>query len=315
MLAKDQPCEPGFLASLRYYCHELDPQGCAPSDRLPPGLQVHHQPTLTFASQDISTVRRNEAGGYTIWANFLGLTDGNAPLPDYLSHDMVRCDDKAQRSQDYFNLFHHRLYELLFFGLQAQDLAFAWSEGQDLRWRHRVQALLGLSQASPKLSAAFVPVLLGQNPSAKLIESALVAALEPYLESSSDNAATLQLKEFCGAFVALDPAYQNRLGQNNHGLGQDCVLGTQVIDRASEIQILVENLDEAQFCAFQPEGEAHELLRTLIALVLSRPIEVELELHLHPAAARRQSKKNATLGLGQQILPYDPELRRQYPLS
>lgn len=307
------PHSSDFVTCIRQLCEKLDPQGSPLAKTLPEGLRVHHEPGLAFASSDIAKVQCHDTNNFTVWTNFLGLTDGHSPVPDYLLHDMVRCDDNAERTRDFLNIFHHRLYELLFFGLQTQDLPLAWSQNQDPRWHRRVQALLGLSD--PTLSVSMSSALLFQTPGASMVETALRDALRPYLKASSPTPTTLKVKEFCGGSVALDCAFHNQLGRCNHSLGQDCVLGEQVIDRASKIELVIEHLDQDQFRAFEPGGRAHERTATLLGLLLARLVEVELVLHLHPEAAARQNKKNATLGQAQQIMAHRPEFIRRYPLD
>lgn len=308
---------PGFLPCLRYLSEKLDPTRAITSETLPEGLRVHHEPGLAFSSSDIAKVQRDEGGGFTVWANFLGLTDSQSPIPDYLAHDMTRCDDKAQRTQDYFNLFHHRIYELLFFGLQAQDLPLAWNRGPDQKWRRRVQALLGISapKGTPQLGAAMISALSAQTPNARIIERAVAESLKPHLIGSQDRSASLKIVEFCGEQVELDPTYQNQLGLKNHGLGQDCVLGQRVTDRASKICVVIKNVDQTQIDAFAPQGPAHQQLKKLVDLLIHEPIAVELVLHLDLQAALDRSKNRATLGRAQQIMSYAPIQVQRWTLN
>lgn len=299
---------PNFMACLRHLCEQLDPRTSCAADHLPKGLSVHHQPGLAFSSSDIARIQRDDAGGVTVWANFLGLTDSQSPIPDYMTHDLMRCDERSKTTRDFLNIFHHRLYELLFFGLQAQDLAFAWSRDQDPRWKTRVQALLGLAGTTSLPDSTLATALLWQTPSAAVIEQALLTLLAPFLRATSSRPVTFELKEFCGSRVPLDRSFQNRLGRQHHCLGKDCVLGDQVIDRASKIEIVVKNLDEAQLRAFEAQGSAHKRLAQFMAAVMDRPIDIELVLQLHPQAAARKVKKAATLGQGQQILAYHPQV-------
>lgn len=289
-----------FLACLRYLSQQFDEEGRSPTEALPNEVRIHHRSGLGFSSSDIAEVQRNEEGGVTIWANFLGLTDSQSPIPDYLVHEMVRCDDEAQRTRDYFNLFHHRLYELLFLGLQAIDLPWAWSRTSPPCWRQRVGALLGLIDPAKTsaVTTSLMSALLMPTPSARVVERALMGSLAPFLHKG----ASVRIQPFCGEMVHLDRAYQNQLGQRNHGLGQDCVLGERVTDRSGKIRMLVTNLDQVQFAAFNEGGQAYELLRAQLCLLLDRPIDVELVLELHPEAATELARKNATLGHGQQII-------------
>lgn len=313
--AKASPCTTApldttnFLSCLRYLSRQLEGKNSSPDDALPENVRIHHHCGLGFSSSDIAEVQRNEAGGVTIWANFLGLTDSQSPIPDYLVHEMVRCDDKAQRTRDYFNLFHHRLYELLFVGLQALDLPWAWSGSSDPCWRERIGALLGLMDpvTDSAVTTSLMSALVMRTPSARVVERALEGSLAPFLQTN----ASLQIQPFCGERVYLDHAYQNQLGLRNHSLGQDCVLGERVTDRSGKLRILVTNLDQAQFVAFSEKGQAHDLLRTQLCLLLDRPIDVELTLELNPQAAKELARKNATLGQGQQIISSQVETRRR----
>lgn len=306
-----------FLACLHHLFAHFKGTDKISEDTLPAGLRVHHLPGLEFSSSDIAKIQHDERGVFTVWANFLGLTDSQSPIPDYLTHDIVRCDDKAQRTRDYFNLFHHRLYELLFFGLKAIDLPLAWSHKSHQSWRRRVCALLGLIDPAddPGVTRSLLSALLVQSPSARVVEAALKGSLTPFLQRSKASPASLKLESLCGEQVPLDQAYQNQLGRQNHQLGKDCVLGDHVTDRTSKIRIIVSDLEQTQLGAFEEGAPAYELLRGQLQLLLDRPTKVELVLHLHPQAAAHWAREQATLGQGRQILSSQPKSTRRVLLN
>lgn len=289
------------------------PPETEPKHRLAPNLKLHHNPELGFATQDLQAVRAQDELGYRVKPNFLGLCGANAPIPDYLNQELATLAEPSTVAHDYLDLFHHRFYEQLYFGVTEGDVAYQLTQDSQHPWKQRIACLLGLDESArsaldnlslPSLFA-IAPCLMHSDPSKEILEEALNLVLQT-LFSGPCEAPTLSIEDFIGRETTLHSAFHNALGTKNSRLGVNCVLGTIVQDPSHEVCVVIEAKSSEQLHQLSPKGSAHQALSTILELTLAIPLKVSFKLCFEDESQSHCCLDQAILGQGAQVSQVDP---------
>jgi type VI secretion system protein ImpH len=173
----------------------------------------------------------------------------------------------------------------------------AISERRDLSSLRHLQALIGVAEAPAELrnsarSLLRYAGLFNQYPRSALGLQQLVQAV---LEDDP-----VEVVPCVEARLPIDPAARCHLGQQNCTLGEDSLLGQQVLDRSGSVDIRVGPLSGLRFHLLLPGRALYQRLEQLVKLYLQTPLRCRLVLRL---AANEQHC--ATLGDGWQRLGLD----------
>jgi len=281
-------------------------------------IRFRHDPSLTFSSSDVTSVReiQLEAGldgaprtGYEVTTTFLGLTGGVSPLPQFMAEEVAQEDSDAPRMRDFLDLFHHRLLSLFYRGLLKYDLAGSRRADESDLWVARLLAILGVDVAPgetrPPIAAwrllRLAPLLVEPTITAAGLGAAIADALA---EEMGD--AQVQVEPFAGAWVRISDDEVTRLGQQAGCLGRDCLLGQRVLDPAGRFRVLIGPLSGEQYRKFV-SGDAIRRAEELVQALVSEPLEHEIVLWLAedaaPALRLGASRLGRNTWLGSQARP------------
>lgn len=291
----------GFVEVVRALA-TTQPETLSPGTRGPfsqEKLRFSHNSALEFGSREINKVERTDNGEYLVQANILGMSGEGSPVPLYLVQDLAIPGEEFERSRAYLDVFHHRLYALLFRGLNELDLPGQATQSQSSPWIERLSTLLGLDGSVltnlKHLSVSDVlrlaPLLATHAKSRPAIEKAINLLLTPYLTSSDGRRAKAYLHDFEGDWTKIDQDNLVRLNQANHRLGHEPLLGKRVRHRAAGARIEIRPLQAKQQEFFETGGKAYLQLGELLSLCISAPIRFELDLRL-----LYENQDHATLG-------------------
>jgi type VI secretion system protein ImpH len=284
----------GFVA-LVALLERLRPDAARVGGAGPPAsepLRFRHDPALTFHPGDISRLRVApppldpfEAAArpalLELTTTFLGLTGTVSPMPTHLAEEVAAEDPDRPVQGAFLDLFHHRLLSLLYRLLVKYDQAREFLAGGTDEWSTRVLALAGVDVAmgAPELPRwrllRLAPVLATRVRNADTLRLVVEDVLGEHL-----GAARVDIEEFVGAWVTIEPGERCRLGQANASLGRDLLLGQRVFDRAGKFRLSIGPLSNATFDRLRPEGDLHATLKKVVALASPDPLAYELELVL-----------------------------------
>lgn len=243
-------------------------------------VRYRHDASLTHGGGELRAVREVAAAGegpgerarprYEVTASFLGAVGHAGPAPLYLAELAAAEDEAGELRRELLDVFHHRLYEILFTGLLGQDslteeILLAIGAGT-----------LPLRRLAAGRLLALAPLLVGRQRSARAIALGLRHLLADDLEAA--GGATLELEEFAGEWVALGPGSQMRLGDRaSAALGHSTVIGAWCRDPASRVRVRVGPVPAAALADLSPGGAAYERLVEALRVLVADPIELELE--------------------------------------
>jgi type VI secretion system protein ImpH len=230
----------------------------------------------------------------TVTASMFGLCGSSTPLPLYLAEEADEDDGQGAAIRGLLDVFHHRLFTLLFRGLRGVDLpATLHPEGDDA-WTRRVLEFLGV-EAAPSSTIPqttllrLAPVLAAGVRSPSMLEAALHIVLEDQLGSAS-----LRVEPLSGEWTAIDRSQWTRLGSVTARLGESFVAGTEVEHPAGAADIVIGPLSGEHHKVFTPGGVGYARVRDLSEGFVPEPIAYNLVLEIQdmtypPAILGRRS--------------------------
>jgi type VI secretion system protein ImpH len=240
--------------------------GDGPSSEEP--IHFRHDPALTFSASDIIAVRAlsGEHPRFEVTTTFLGLTGAVTPLPLYFSEEIAGEDPQ----QGFLDLFHHRLLSLLYRAfIKYQVAAEATETGVDA-WARRLLSLAGIDAATqkevlePSTLLGLAPALVYARRSPVALGNALAHVLDEDLPGVG-----VHVEPLVGQWAPLDPRDLCRLGEANHRLGANLVLGTRLFDRAGRFRIELGPVDAREFRSLGAGSPLRARIDAVVALFVN----------------------------------------------
>lgn len=212
---------------------------------------------------------------------FMGLTGPAGVLPSHYTEllvERVRYKDTAM--WEFFDLFNHRLISLFFRAWEKYRLTAAYEGGDLTRFTEYLFCLIGMGTRGllqrerlhlPDQALLRYGGLIGQKPHSV---TAIAAILSDYFD------VPVQLAQFSGQWLKLEPESYTRLGAANAELGVTAVAGERVWDDQSKFEVNFGPLSLERFTAFLPIGNAHGPAVSLIRYLAGLEFDFNLRLTL-----------------------------------
>lgn len=236
-------------------------------------IRVRPSFALSCPPSDIESIKE-KGERVQVTVTFLGLYGVDSPLPySYSEHiGQIAEESAGGRVRGFLDLFHHRLYSLLY---------RTWRKSRPVTDPERVDPLhdrvlspIGYSTAlalgggaRPRLSEARVRVLRART----------VVGLEALLLHRLGYACPVDQLE--PRRVAIPVDQRSRLGRVNAELGSSLVAGAQIVDRGKIcVGVLAESF--AMYERLLPEGHDRQRLDAAVAGYLRDPLDYDVEVKL-----------------------------------
>jgi type VI secretion system protein ImpH len=226
-------------------------------------------------------VTRGEGGGPpTVAVGFAGLTGPTGVLPQhYTALLMSRVRQKDYSLRDFLDLFHHRVFSLLYRAWRKRSLALqaeAAGAGREADAGRQVLLSVGgfgpatLARRAPPAAVWAAGLFAHRTRTAGGLRAALSGAVGWPVE----------VETFAGQWLYLAADDRNRLGGS--ALGGGLVLGRRVWDRQSLVRVRVGPVDLPTFRALGAGGE----LRTVVAHLARTYCGADLDIEVRVLLAR-----------------------------
>jgi type VI secretion system protein ImpH len=276
-----------FFQALRLLDHALRAGG-AKEDDTTAAIRIRPQLSLSFPPADIETIERikaDERALFRITANFMGLYGAASPLPTFYTEDLITEENEDESAcRDFLDIFHHRLYTLLYSGWKKYRLFFEIAESANAKNLEQLYCLIGLGHAG---------LHPGRIDTYRLLR---YIGLFTQFPRSAAGLQALLADALGGVPVSIVPCVLRRakipenqrlrMGIARSQLGWDSYLGEEIEDRMSQCRIRIGPLTLVDFLRFTPGQADHEELKTLSDLYLTEPLVLEVELVLAPNEAK-----------------------------
>jgi type VI secretion system protein ImpH len=216
----------------------------------------------------------------------IGLFGPNGALPTHLTeYARERQMHHGDRSFGAFvDMLLHR-FGLLFYRAWARaNPVVSMDRGQEAPIVRHVGALVGLAEPSQRERDA-----LGDFPklffAGRLARSARDAdGLQSWI--ALRFGVPVQVQQFCGHWMALDPDERTRIGRHRGpgvALGRGAMLGRQVWDVQHKVRIVIGPLKWPDFEAFLPQGQQLDALQAMVRQFVGLEFAWDVQLRLQPA--------------------------------
>lgn len=221
-------------------------------------VRFHPTADLGFPSSDVAAVAKlptpDGSPRYELQTTFLSLLGSQSPLPVYYTENILQDDSDESLVKEFLDLFHHRLHSLVYRGWEKYRYPIQFRpDGADY-YSKRLLALIGLGSGIvppgfrvPPLRLLAYAGLITQIPHSS---SGLESILNDYFPGTD-----VRVESCSPQWIPIDPDLQNRLGQRNARLGQDCTIGDRIFDRSCTFTVSLGPLGLKAFLSFLPNGE------------------------------------------------------------
>jgi len=249
-------------------------------------LKIKTRPDLSFSfpASDILSIscEHDEDKNielFSLTASFLGLYGTSSPLPNFYTEDLFEefSQDKST-CRDFLDIFHFRLYDLLFECWEKYKLFFQLVENNNSDFLNKIFCLLGLGEKElqkainePKGLIRYVG-LLSQQPRSAL-------GLRTLLRDATGTE-SLEIISCCLRKVSIPKDQRCCIGIGCSELGVNALIGTEVVDAQGKFRIEVGPLSAEEFRNFVPGSRGYENLINLTRLYMVTPLEYELHVKI-----------------------------------
>jgi type VI secretion system protein ImpH len=261
-------------------------------------VRIRPHLSLGFPQRDIEHIGQDDDGLYRIEANFFGLYGVTSPLPTFYTEDLI--DEQLQgrsAGRDFLDILHAGLYPLQFRAWEKHRIWIDITERREDKSLRHLQALIGVADASPEVRAQSSDLLRYSGLFNQYPRSAL--GLQQLVQAVLD-VGPVEVVPCVETRVSIDRAARTRLGMQCAVLGENSVLGHEVVDRSSSLDIRVGPLSAERFHSLLPGQALYQKLERAVKLYLQTPLRSRLVMRLK--AAEQQC---AALGMGWQCLGLD----------
>jgi type VI secretion system protein ImpH len=238
--------------------------------------------SLAFPASEIQELEWPEDAPAKMTVNFMGLTGPEGVLPNpYTTLIIERLRDGDGSLRDFLNIFNHRIISLFYRAWRKYRFDVACEQNQrDLFSRHLL-SLFGLGtggmrdrQRISDDSLIYYAGLLAQRPRSA---QALRQILSDYFE------VPVAIEQFSGGWYRLDPETQCRLSEQRNAsgeLGFGAVVGDEMWNQQSRVQIVLGPLTMERYADFLPDGDSYEPLRAWVKFFSNDEWDFEVRLIL-----------------------------------
>ena len=240
-------------------------------------VTISEDPYLEFPDSNLEAAAIEAGGPVRLKARFLGMFGPQGALPLTTTEEawgwLLSRDDAFPRFVDIFQ----RRFLALFFRAWADARPSAQHDRPELdRFRAYIGAMIGIGtpafrdadSISDFAKLQYAGLLAPRVKSASRLRS----FLSNYLQTR------VEIEEFVGAWLELDPAEQTRLGQANSRLGVDCLAGASMYTVSDKFRIRVFVRDIGHFRQFLPGSRLAREIADAVFLYLGLEYDWDMEL-------------------------------------
>ena len=244
-------------------------------------------PYVEFPASNLSRFDLDRLGRYRILCRHLGLLGPQGALPLHTTIEAKQWSDARDESfARFLDILNHRFLQLFY---------RAWADARPLAQHDRPDSdrFAGFVGAVAGMGTRSLQNRDGVGDFAKLSLAGLMA---PAVKSASriENIVTflfdaqVEVEQFIGSWLQLEPADQSVMPVRHCSLGRDMMLGSAVYSVQDKFRIRVFARDLRQFEAFLPDGAFCDRLADAIYHYLGELLDYDVEIAIPEIETRPQ---------------------------
>jgi type VI secretion system protein ImpH len=240
-------------------------------------VTLAQDPYMEFPDSNIEAAEPRPGGQLRLKTRFLGMFGPQGALP-------LTTTDEARgwlRAQDdafarFVDIFQRRFLALFFRAWADSHPVAQHDRPAEDRFRAYLGSAIGIG--APAVWDADSVSDFAKLPYAGLLAPRVKSASRLRAFLSSYLRARVEIDEFVGAWLELDPTERTRLGAANSRLGEDCVAGATMFTVGDKFRIRVFVRDIAHFHAFLPGSTLSREIADAIYLYIGDEYDWDMEL-------------------------------------
>ena len=254
-------------------------------------LRVLPKLNQSFPASDIEAVVETDTE-YQLITNFLSLYTTDSPMPMYTIERWMQQDQGDDTAElDFLNIFHQRIYEMLFGTWQKYRLAHRMGQNDQPQLNVILNGISGLGfRASARVFALYPE--LAQYARFFMPANSSPYNLQTLISLCFNIPATVE--SFYPAPTVIHVDQQNCLGRAQHQLGVTLYLGQLFASVNSNLLIRLSINVFSAALDFMPKGKKSEKLQHMLFLYLAKPLRCFLQLELSEKALQACRLGDAT---------------------
>lgn len=242
-------------------------------------VTLGQNPSLAFPPSTIDAAKRTANGGFALFQQFLGLCGPQGALPLALTDESCRYfnggDDALAR---FLDLFNNRFLQLFFRAWADARPIAQHDRPDDDRFEGYVGTSIGLGGA----------VYHGLDKMPDMAKVAYAGLMAPAAKSASRLrglvsglfGVRVDVQEFVGLRLILEPEEHSHLGRANSRLGVDAMMGSSIYSVQDKFRLRLYVPTLALYARFLPTGNLARPLADIVHFYIGMALEYEVELAL-----------------------------------
>lgn len=235
-------------------------------------------PSLGFASSDVTNIESMSNGRTKLELSFFGLTGSQSPLPGFFLERIATEDENGLR-KEFLDFFNNRLLALLYRVWRKYRYYVRFKENASDDFSAQLFALVGLADKELRGETpinwckmlSYAGMLAGRSRSPQV-----VCGIVAHCFDLSD----VSIRQWEVRKVRIPEEQRMQLGMANARLGEDSIIGEDVRDCMGKFVICVKNMTQVRFRDFLPSGKEYLPFCKLIEFILREQMAFDLELEL-----------------------------------
>jgi type VI secretion system protein ImpH len=247
------------------------------------GCRFSVNPSLAFPPADIESlsILEPENGGPRIdmMLNLLGMHGADSPLPAYFTEYVAQHSEDPDPLRDFFDIFNHRIIRILYavWGKYRYYANYAQHAEDPLSQRFYGFIGAGMEETRAAINIQWPRLMayMGLIAMSGDAEGSLESILRHYF-----NHRDIVIIPCIRRWVAIPADQQTVLGVRNYIVGENFILGNEILDQSGKFRIRIDNLDWQTFLSFLPCYTKFEELKSVVNFVLKSRLSFDVELKL-----------------------------------
>ncbi len=247
-------------------------------------LQLSSVPEICFPATDIKECSIDEHNRLKLKLTFMGLCGVDSPLSHYFLEYAQRDDEHAKCVSDFLNIFNNRLYTFLYLVWKKYRPFVCIEKSLYLEYLKFLSGNTLMTQDGNEF--AFVG-LLGSSVHSAV---ALTGMISEYLDNVPVN-----VQQFVPYLINLSVL---RIGISEIRLGDNAILGNQIMTKARKIIIQIGPLDDQCAAQLFPEQVENHRLKNLVSRYLGPTLQFDIVLIINITHDHCLKLGSDNIGLG-----------------
>ncbi len=238
-------------------------------------MQFASDTNTAYPPTDITSIKFDQSGAVKFFNSFMGLLGVSSPLPHYFTEYATRYEVEETALLDFLTIFNHRIYVLFYKAWKKYRLVSSSVERDSFGLFQKIALLASIQSGhldKRKKMVAYAGILAGSCRSAE----GLKTIIADYF-----NEIPVGIEQWVPRWAPVRDL--KKIGVDSI-LGSTAMAGTHVLDTGGSFRVTLGPLEKETFETFLPEKPNIVLLKEMISLYLSDPLEFDIEVKLKPAA-------------------------------